>query len=294
MIYEITYGSSRAKVCTTGGELISYSSNGMEYIWCGDQKYWSEHAPVLFPTVGALKNKKTLINGKKYSMLKHGFARKSEFRLIELNKDSAVFSLKSDEKTKKSYPFDFELKIIHTVLANGFKTEYQVVNESNEEILFGIGGHIGFQCPCIPDRKFNEYSIQFEQTEEGPYYYTRSSDSGGIIHREDRNFDLEGWLELKLDYPLFDKDVLIIDNLKSKSLMLLENVNNKGIELKMNGFHSLGVWTPPRKRAPFVCIEPWTVTPDFADNTGKFEDKPNITKLSPGNEFFVSYEMKIV
>lgn len=294
MIYEISCGSSLAKVSTTGGELISYHNNGMEYIWRDDKAYWSGHAPVLFPTVGALKNKKTTINGKKYSIMKHGFAGKSEFTLIELNEDSAVFSLKSDENTKKSYPFEFELQIIHTVLLNGFKTEYKVINDSNEEMLFGIGGRIGFNCPLIPDRKFNEYSIQFERIEDGPYYYTRISDSGGIIHREDRVPELEGWIELKLDYLLFDRDVLVIDNLKSKSCMLLENVNNKGVELKMQGFNSMGIWTSPKKRAPFLCIEPWTVTPDFADHSGSFEEKPNITRLSPGNHFHASYEMVII
>jgi galactose mutarotase-like enzyme len=62
----------------------------------------------------------------------------------------------------------------------------------------------------------------------------------------------------------------------------------------MNGFKSLGIWTPPFKKAPFICIEPWTLTPDFSDNSGKFIEKPNIARLSPDVEFSVSYEMKIV
>ena len=60
----------------------------------GNPEYWSGQAPVLFPTVGTLINRETEINGITYQMKKHGFARKSEFELIKLKKDSAVFLVK--------------------------------------------------------------------------------------------------------------------------------------------------------------------------------------------------------
>jgi galactose mutarotase-like enzyme len=277
-----------------GGELVSFIKDGVEYIWSGKPEYWSGHAPVLFPIVGSLKNRETEINGITYQMQKHGFARKSEFELIELTKDSAIFSLKSNVETKASYPFDFELRIIHHAFIDGFKTEYLVINKDKGSILFGIGGHVGFNCPLFTNTQFLDYTIKFEQVENGPFYYTRTNDCDGVIHREDRVIELEGKKELKLDYSLFDKDVLIIDNMKSDTLMLLNSKNNKGLEFKMNGFNSIGLWTPPFKKAPFICIEPWTVTPDFSDNSGKFSEKPNVSKLSSNGAFSVSYEMKII
>ena len=157
----------------------------------------------------------------------------------------------------------------------------------------GIGGHVGFNCPLFKNTEFADYTIEFEQVENGPFYYTRTDGCEGIIHREDRAIELESIKELKLNYSLFDKDVLIIDNMKSSAVMLKNNENHKGFEFKMNGFNSVGFWTPPFKKAPFICIEPWTVTPDFSDNSGKFSEKPNIRKLSPNSDFSVSYEMKI-
>ena len=294
MVYQITCGNSNAKVSTKGGELISFINDGVEFVWIGNAEYWSGQAPVLFPTVGSLINRETEINGITYKMKKHGFAKINEFELINLTKDSVIFSLKSNEETKTVYPFDFELRIIHTIFVDGFKTEYQVVNNDKGEILFGIGGHAGFNCPLFKNTQFADYIIEFEKAENGPIYYTRTDDCDGIIHREDRFIELEGKDELKLDYSLFDKDVIVIDNIKSNTIKLLCNKNNKGLEFKMNGFNSIGLWTPPFKKAPFICLEPWTVNPDFSDNTGKFSEKPNITKLSPNGEFSVSYEMKII
>jgi galactose mutarotase-like enzyme len=130
--------------------------------------------------------------------------------------------------------------------------------------------------------------------ENGPFYYTKLEDCGGVIHREDRITALEGKEDLKLDYSLFDRDVIVIDNLKSEFVKLINKKSNRGLKLELRGFASLGIWTPPLKRAPFICIEPWTVTPDFSDNSGKFSKKPNITKLSPNDDFSVSYAMKII
>jgi galactose mutarotase-like enzyme len=294
MIYQITSGNSVAKVSTKGGELVSFINNNVEYVWGGDPKYWSGQAPVLFPTVGSLINRETEINGIIYQMKKHGFARKSEFELINQTEDSICFSLKSNKDTLLCYPFEFELRVIHTVFKFGFKTEYKVINNDKTDILFGIGGHTGFNCPLFENTQFTDYSIIFEQTETGPVYYTRTNDCDGVIHREDRVAKLEGNKELKLEYSLFDRDVIIIDNIRSHFIKLVNKENGKGFEFKMNGFKSLGLWTPPFKKAPFICIEPWTVSPDFSDNSGKFIEKPYITKLPIGCEFSVSYEMKTI
>lgn len=46
-----------------GAELASLinKSNGMNYLWSGDSKYWGRKSPVLFPIEGALKDGKCLL-----------------------------------------------------------------------------------------------------------------------------------------------------------------------------------------------------------------------------------------
>lgn len=49
-----------------GAELseLVLKKTGANYLWSGDAKYWGRHAPVLFPTVGKLKNDEYFIDGK--------------------------------------------------------------------------------------------------------------------------------------------------------------------------------------------------------------------------------------
>ena len=293
MEYQISCGSSSAKFSTLGAEPISFIKDGTEYIWTGDTDFWYGHSPILFPTVGALKDKKAEINGVVYEMKKHGFTRKCEFELVGKTENSISFSLKSNEETKKSYPFDFELIASYTISDGSLKIEYKVINKDKGNILFGIGGHTGINCPLYDGTEFGDYYVRFETTEDGPFYYTRTDDCGGVIHREDRIPQLEGKKELKLDYSLFDKDVIVMDNMRSKAMKLLNTKNDHGVEFKMNGFSSIGFWTVPFKKAKFICLEPWTVNPDFSDNSGKFDEKPNITKLPKGKDFTVSYEINV-
>ena len=48
-----------------GAELseLVLKKTGANYLWSGDAKYWGRHAPVLFPTVGKLKNDEYFIDG---------------------------------------------------------------------------------------------------------------------------------------------------------------------------------------------------------------------------------------
>ena len=53
-----------------GAELASLinKSNGINYLWSGDSKYWGRKSPVLFPIEGALKDGKMFVDGKEYRM----------------------------------------------------------------------------------------------------------------------------------------------------------------------------------------------------------------------------------
>ena len=54
-----------------------------------------------------------------------------------------------------------------------------------------------------------------------------------------------------------------------------------------------GIWSPPKKQAPFVCIEPWYGHADFEDFTGELKDKEGIEKLKVGQVFNSAYTVTI-
>ena len=80
--YTIENEKLKAVFQSLGGELISLvkKENGQEYIWSGDEKYWTGRSPLLFPLVGGVKNNVYTHQGKTYEMAKHGFARRRSLK----------------------------------------------------------------------------------------------------------------------------------------------------------------------------------------------------------------------
>ena len=47
----------RAEISTRGAELVRLQDEtGQDLLWDADPAYWQEHAPLLFPIVGRVKN----------------------------------------------------------------------------------------------------------------------------------------------------------------------------------------------------------------------------------------------
>jgi len=61
--------------------------NGKERLHDG-KTFWDRQAPILFPTVGRLRDNKTVIEGKEYKIPQHGFAKDMDFELIEKTKNN--------------------------------------------------------------------------------------------------------------------------------------------------------------------------------------------------------------
>lgn len=283
----LNYGKIFGVVDTLGGELISYKANDKEYIWTGDPDYWTGHAPVLFPIVGALKDTKVIIEGNEYSMAKHGFARKSEFALTKLTDNKAVFKLKYSDETLKQYPYKFLLTITHEIDDKGFTTKYKVNNLDDKPIMFAIGGHTGFAVDSIEN-----YKLIFDEIENCKLYYTDKDSiiSDNLVHKK----SFENTNEFELDYSDYDIDVIIAKDIKSRKVKLVNKETGRGIEFDYTGFDVLGIWTPPGKKSPFICLEPWNGIPAYDDEDGKFENKPYIVKLDVDGEYKVGYTVSLI
>lgn len=84
MRYTLENENLKVEIDSFGAEIksVKRKSDNFEYMWCGDKKYWGRTSPVLFPFVGAPKNKEYRYDGKTYTMGQHGFARDMEFTQI--------------------------------------------------------------------------------------------------------------------------------------------------------------------------------------------------------------------
>ena len=101
--------------------------------------------------------------GKEYPMSSHGFARDTDFELLNKTEDSISFVLRSNDETRAKYPFDFELIITHVLDGDTVKVQWEVKNPSDTvDLYYSIGGHPAFNCPIYDDEKRTDYKVKFD------------------------------------------------------------------------------------------------------------------------------------
>ena len=254
------------------------------------KEFWNRHAPILFPIVGMIKDNKTSILGKTYEMKQHGFARDMEFEEVLKNENEVKYYLKYNEETLKRYPFKFELNIIYKIdnLENSISTIYEVKNIDDKEIIFGLGAHPAFKC----DYSSGDYYLKFEKEHEDENIKIEQLTDGLINNTsiDARSIIKNNIIELKKD--TFDKDAIIMTNINSSKIKLINKKENKEVlEFDFTGFPYLAIWS--KKGAPFVCIEPWFNTADKIDSNGIFEEKEDLIELKPEKIFRCEYKVKL-
>ena len=279
---ELTVSSHGAEKQT----LVSKQTN-ISYLRDIDQ-YWNRRAPLLFPIVGKLRDLKTFINNKEYSMNQHGFLRDQEFELYSQTENELVLVNKFNEETLKKYPFEYQVFVKYTLVEKTVYTEFIVQNLDYQVIPFNYGGHPGFKVPLYENETFNDYKVVFEKTEnfDAP---TVKLDNGTLDFVNTISY--KNINEINLDYKYFEIDAIVIPNVKSQSVKLV-NKENKGIKFDFLGFPSLAIWTKPN--APFVCLEPWIGYADHHDSNYQFIEKDNMQFLNPEEKFSITYAITIL
>ena len=275
----------------SGAELTSIKYHGEEFLHQGEKVldsngkvYWKRRAPILFPIVGSLKNNTTIINGEKFEMLQHGFARDMRFDILKISEREHIYVLKYNQETLKMYPFKFELYVSYLIDNNKLIVKYKVKNLDDKTMFFGIGGHPAFAI----NLKENKYRLEFDEKEENAKFY--QLDNGLISYKNNyiNKSIMSNDKSISIGKDTFTHDAIIMGNLKSKKIRLIEN-NNTRLVLDFTGFKYLGIWS--KKNAPFICIEPWYTTADYTDSNSIFEEKKDNIKLEENEEFECSYSI---
>lgn len=267
-------GKLTVKISELGAEIRSVTLNGEERFWNGDPSFWSGVAPVLFPICGGLKNDKYTVDGKEYTLSKHGFARKSTFAVERQNKTSAVFLLTENEETLKQFPWEFDLRIKYTLAGEAIKVEYDVTNKSDSCMYAAIGSHEAYACP----EGVEDYDIIFERKETLKSFILE----GNSLSRQTETVLFESDT-LPLYNKYFEVDALVFADVKSRFVSLRNRKTGKTCSLNFNGFDYLLIWTKPN--AGYVCLEPWTCLPDFVDSDGDITLKTGMSAVLPKTQF---------
>ncbi|HWT74892.1 MAG TPA: aldose 1-epimerase family protein [Mobilitalea sp.] len=277
-----------------GAELVSICDNETltEYLWNADPAYWKRHAPILFPFVGSLKDKSYHFHGKTYPATQHGFARDMEFTVFKKMSEEIWFSLEANDKTKELYPFNFRLELGYRLVGRKITVYWRVINQGQSNMYFSIGGHPAFLCPLDPSDNQEEYYLSFDTTK--PLHYLHINDSGLV---KEKSMDQQNLLStdqgiLPIDTRMFDYDALIIEGHQCHKVSLLDPAKLPYLTVTFDA-PLFGLWSPAKKNAPFICIEPWYGRCDAEDFEGPLEDRDWGNLLQAGVIFDASYTIEI-
>ncbi|MCX4306735.1 MAG: aldose 1-epimerase family protein [Acetatifactor sp.] len=287
-LFQISNDKITLQVDSLGAEVKSLKSvpDNREYMWHGDPAYWGRTSPVLFPIVGGLKGGAYRVDGREYPMGQHGFARDMEFQLKSQVASEIWFSLSSDEETLQKYPYPFLLELGYELTDRTVVVKWRVTNQAEAPIWFSIGGHPAFLCPIDPGTDQTQYKLLFD----GKDQVVSSCIEKGLLGKEKKTYALRDGA-LPITAGLFDNDALVIEGNQAHSVALARPDGTPYLTVSFDA-PLFGVWSPPKKNAPFICIEPWYGRCDSLDFTGDFKEREWVEELSRG-VFEASYRITI-
>lgn len=228
------------------------------------------------------------VDGQIHKIGNHGFARKSEFELVEENDTRAVYKLSYDENTLAMYPFKFNLYICYALEGNKLNISYKVENVDDKEMYFQIGTHPGFNCPLDKDSKFEDYYLEFECNETLERFFMNGAN---VLISGKSEVILENDNILPLTRDLFKDGALVFRNMNSKKVTLKSKSTDKTVTLSYEDLSYMGLWQA--KDANFVCIEPWHGIADDDNFNGEFKEKEMIITLKKGTSYECNYTIEM-
>ncbi len=290
-MHTLTNGVLTVNVSDHGAELQNIIKGDVEYLWQGDPAYWGRRSPVLFPIVGSVWEGRYRVAGKEYLLGQHGFARDMDFVCIEASQTQIRFRLESDGQTLQKYPYPFILEIAYALHEDRIDVVWEVTNPSDRPMHFQIGAHPAFFYP--------DYDPQSDP--RGYLSYDRTEDLRCIRIKE------KGCVDAVTEYPLilpedglyplakttFDSiDTIMLQGSQISRVTLHRVDGSRWLSLAFDA-PVVGIWSPPTKNAPFICLEPWYGRCDRVGYEGEYQDKDWINTLAPGEKFSSVYTIEI-
>jgi len=222
-----------------GGVITNWVSDGKEILYFDEKRFMDKTKsirggiPILFPICGNLQTS-TSVFGKDYLQLsQHGFARDLEWQYsFNENEKSLCLFLNESEKTKKYYPFDFELKIEVTLKINCLEFEITIHNKTDIAMPINFGLHPYFKISDFKNLEFINNPLNCQNQEKNTL-------SNTLYELKNINLGV---------------DLLMYTFGRSA---FRDKILKRQVTLNHPHPFDLGViWSnPPRK---MICLEPWT------------------------------------
>ena len=188
------------------------------------------------------------------------------------------------------YPYPFVLEIAYRLRGNVIDVIWEVENPSEGDIWFQIGAHPAFFYPDYDPEKSGRGSFTFDRTEG--LECIRIKEKGCVDAETKWPLDTTGG-RLKLERDTFDAiDTIMLQDSQIRRVDMFREDGTPWLSLSFDA-PVVGIWSPPGKNAPFICIEPWYGRCDCAGYEGEYRDKDWMNRLTPGEKFRSVYTIEI-
>ena len=273
----------KIEVSPVGAELQSLYSKEtqMEYLWQPGSETWPHHSMLLFPNPGRIAGDRTIIDGKVYPATMHGFANDMKFDVIEADEKHLLFQISATEDTRKSFPYEFRLQVEFTIEEETVVQKFRVLNDDTRTVYFSLGAHPGFYCPITLEESGNDYSLEFDSTQN---INLLELEEGTRLLTGKRIPYLQGEREIPLHDHYFDDGPKLLDGIQAETITLKSKKSGHFVELGIKEFPYMCLWGVG-ERMSIICIEPWCGTSDLADTDHMWETKLGIESVEVGDVF---------
>lgn len=235
-----------------GGIITSWGVRGQEILYLDAERLAQPNLsvrggiPILFPICGNLPDNAYAYQDRTYTLKQHGFARDLPWEVTEeVTQDLASLTLvlKSDDRTRAVYPFDFQLAFTYQLQGHTLTIGQTYTNLSATQMPFSTGLHPYFQTADKTKLKFEIPSLEYQDQRTQ------------AVQQFDGHFNFDS-----------DEIDVIFRQLSGNSATVTDTSRQLSLTLSYDRTYStLVFWTVKGK--DFYCLEPWS-GPRNALNTG--------------------------
>ena len=144
-----------------GGVITNWVSEGNEILYFDEKRFRDKTKslrggiPILFPICGNLNTSSSVFGNGYLQLPQHGFARDLQWQYsFNENEKSLCFFLNESKRTKKYYPYDFELRIEIILKINCLEFEITIFNKKDIAMPINFGLHPYFNVSDFKNLEF--------------------------------------------------------------------------------------------------------------------------------------------
>ena len=220
-----------------GGVITNWVSDGKEILYFDEKRFMDKTKsirggiPILFPICGNLTTNNSIFGTDYLQLTQHGFARDLIWQYF-LNEKSLCLFLSESKKTKKYYPFDFELGIEVSLKINCLEFEITIHNKTDFAMPINFGLHPYFNISDFKNLEFIDHPLNCQDQEKNIISNTLD----------------------ELNKIYLGVDLLMYTSGRSS---FRDKIFKREVTLNHPYPFDLGViWSDPPRR--MICLEPWT------------------------------------